>query len=240
MKCAWTMAAAALAISAASVFAGGAQAATVIDFTDRTVWSGSDGGATSSASYGDLIVNLSSIPANRLNFTQDFDGRGPSGYCAANGGRLACDSDGVGVIDDEITSQDNGPTPPRQSITVDFSKPIKALSFHFLDLFFDDTVGREDQEMARVYANGNRADTRMFSAIDRVFRDGGYREVLNPFGGLNINTLTFFANTTNDNVGNPDFALAAIEVQPIPLPAAGWLLLAGLGGLGALRRFRTT
>jgi hypothetical protein len=24
---------------------------------------------------------------------------------------------------------------------------------------------------------------------------------------------------------------------PIPLPAAGWLLLAGLGGLGALRRF---
>ena len=30
------------------------------------------------------------------------------------------------------------------------------------------------------------------------------------------------------------------DVPTIPLPAAGWLLLAGIGGLGALRRFRKT
>jgi hypothetical protein len=29
-------------------------------------------------------------------------------------------------------------------------------------------------------------------------------------------------------------------ISTIPLPAAGWLLLAGIGGLGALRRFRKT
>ncbi|ABV93490.1 hypothetical protein Dshi_1748 [Dinoroseobacter shibae DFL 12 = DSM 16493] len=28
------------------------------------------------------------------------------------------------------------------------------------------------------------------------------------------------------------------EATPIPLPAAGWLLLAGVGGLGAMRKFR--
>ncbi|WP_299782700.1 VPLPA-CTERM sorting domain-containing protein [uncultured Roseobacter sp.] len=27
-------------------------------------------------------------------------------------------------------------------------------------------------------------------------------------------------------------------VSPVPLPAAGWMLIAGLGGLGAMRRFR--
>jgi hypothetical protein len=30
---------------------------------------------------------------------------------------------------------------------------------------------------------------------------------------------------------------ADLEISPIPLPAAGWLLLSGLGGMAALRRF---
>jgi len=232
------MATAALAISAASVFSGGAQAATLIDFTDQSVWSGSGGGATASAPYGSLTVDLSSNPPDSLNFTQGFDGTGAATYCESGGGPLACDSDGVGVIDDEITNVDNTPTPPLQSITVNFSKQVKALSFHFLDLFFDDELDPEEQEAALVYANGNSADTRSFFAIDQFPLNGGYREVLNPFGGLNISSLTFFANNTNDNVADPDYALAGIEVQAVPLPAAGWLLLAGLGGLGALRRFR--
>ncbi|MEO3413698.1 CHRD domain-containing protein [Roseovarius sp. CAU 1744] len=39
----------------------------------------------------------------------------------------------------------------------------------------------------------------------------------------------------NYNAGLP---VLAGEISVVPLPAAGWLLIAGLGGLGALRRFR--
>ena len=45
-----------------------------------------------------------------------------------------------------------------------------------------------------------------------------------------------------NEAGNPNpgydggFDVAGVQVQPVPLPAAGWLMLAGFGGLAALRR----
>ena len=39
-----------------------------------------------------------------------------------------------------------------------------------------------------------------------------------------------------DGLGNDKFTVASIDVSAVPLPAAGWLLVAGLGGLAALRR----
>ncbi len=39
-------------------------------------------------------------------------------------------------------------------------------------------------------------------------------------------------------LGNDDFTLQSADVAPVPLPAAGLLLAAGLGGLAALRRKR--
>jgi hypothetical protein len=49
-------------------------------------------------------------------------------------------------------------------------------------------------------------------------------------------TVRFKHNKTNDGFGIAG-AMAA-KITPIPLPAGGWLLLAGLGGLGALARRR--
>ncbi|MEO9576479.1 MAG: VPLPA-CTERM sorting domain-containing protein [Tateyamaria sp.] len=34
----------------------------------------------------------------------------------------------------------------------------------------------------------------------------------------------------------PEFFIASIHTTPVPLPAAGWMLLAGVGGLAAMRR----
>lgn len=39
-----------------------------------------------------------------------------------------------------------------------------------------------------------------------------------------------------DGLGNDKFTVAELDVEVIPLPAAGWLLLAGIGGLAAFRR----
>lgn len=50
----------------------------------------------------------------------------------------------------------------------------------------------------------------------------------NPLGG---DCAGFFCSSGNDS-----FTVASIDVAPVPLPAAGGFLLAGLGGLALMRR----
>ena len=63
------------------------------------------------------------------------------------------------------------------------------------------------------------------------------------FAAWNISGLTSGDWDVTDPAWGSDKAISHIsfydtEIDPIPLPAAGWLLIAGVGGLAALRRRR--
>lgn len=190
-----------------------ASAATLIDFTDTTVWT--DGSSTTVVSGS--TVSLSSvggpITVNPGPIAVDDGGLG-----------LALLGDGLGVNDDEITN-------PAQSITVSFSGlGLRVNGFAFLDLFI--AKDGSEKEVARVQFNDGTVMT--FDAVN--VSNGGFGFF--GFAPKEATSVTFTALSTNDKRANPDLAVAAISVAPIPLPAAGWLFVSALVGMGVLSRRR--
>ena len=205
--------------------ATGASAATLIDFTDRPIWQGSGVGATSFHDYGDFTVTLFPNRARSLNFNQNFDG-GSVSYCG--GSPLACDSDGLGLVDDEITTFS---TTPKEYVEVVFSEAVKITDLYFLDLFKAKYTA--DLERAKVEVNGAGAPY-SFDAVSVFQQNGGFLHSIVSFD--NVTKLKFWAGTSNDGKGYPDFALGGITVSPVPIPAALPLFASGLGLMGWFAR----
>ena len=120
------------AMAAAGLFcsAVGASAAVLIDLTDSDF--------ITNGQYNVPITELESgIPGIKFSIAgsatplrNDESGNQSPGGCLPGGAPLACDNDGFGIGDDEVTGEN-------QSITLTFDGVVGFEKFYFLDLYYN-------------------------------------------------------------------------------------------------------
>ena len=205
-------------------------AAATIDFTDGT-WTA---GMAPSQVVDGVTVTLTGF--RHVNATGQVRQREVN-FSASEG------HDGVGISDDEISKFADA----YESLVLTFSEAVNVTGLGFLDLFV--TYGKTPQEGPREIARVefDNGIVRHFGAVQN-FGMGlpGALEV--SFKPITTTQLTFtlpgLGNgdlSNNDGVGVPDYSLASVTcdpISPVPLPAAGWMLLAGVAGLAGLKRAR--
>jgi hypothetical protein len=209
------------ALASAALFAGATTAdAYVIDFTDA--------GTGSSGSIFHGTVSWTMTASGILNNSQSFDGNSaPSG----TGLSFQTDGYGVGAHDDEITNYANN---KMEWIKVTFSAPVLVNAIAFLDLF--QSKDGSSQEVGQAAINGGFPIISLYA--NDIAGTGASGFVGASFAAISVTEIFFTVLSSNDNYGFADGALAGIGLAPVPVPAAGLLLLGGLGGLAAVRRRR--
>jgi hypothetical protein len=193
-----------------------------IDFTDS-------GTGTTGTLFGGSVT-WTMTASGILNNSQAFDGVATG---ATNASGLSFDTDGYGVgrTDDEITTFPGG---RQEWIKVSFSAPVLVNALYFLDLFIAPDGSSLEQAYATFSPTGS---VQTVSAVDTFNRvNGGFAST--TFAPILTSSIYFTIRSTNDSVGFADGALAGIGIAPVPVPAAGLLLIGGLGGLAALKRRR--
>ncbi|MBI1365644.1 MAG: VPLPA-CTERM sorting domain-containing protein [Alphaproteobacteria bacterium] len=200
------------AVAGALTLACAANAA-LLDFT-----SGAAGVPTGTVAGVSYAITSNGVVTN--NEAQD------GSSCFGHG--LACEIDGLGVGDDEITGGAPNTLQTGEWLTVTFDRQVRLTGVAVLDLFYSN----RGAEAATIAWQGGSAT---ISAAE--LEDSG----LSGFAALNFITgvLTNFVSFTAANLfgdnGNNDYAVAALSYEPVPLPAALPLFLAGLAGLGFAR-----
>ena len=234
----------AAAIAAATLAAGNASAAFYIDATvNGAVWSLVGNTATTIAplpGVGTVTATASASPITQTT----FDGNAAAtAFCAGGGGSLACQKDGFGVKDDEITD-------PSQSIVLSWTNPVTIAAIYLLDFFTNNLITNDPSwtEQADITINGvtrsffataTGGDTTgafTITAVDLLA--AGF--VAGDLSG--VTQITFAAPsvqgcTLTGGVGCNDYAVAGVAA--VPLPGAVWLFGSGLLamlGVGYTRR----
>lgn len=208
-----------LAMIAGVIGTAGAWAST-IDLTDNGAYT--QGTSQASGSVDGVSWTINPVPSSASLTYTTFDGTGGTGMNPD----LAFENDGIGITDDEVTY-------PRESLSMTFSQEVTVTGVYVLDLYGDEnvTVYADGVAVGQIVADPVNAPNAQSTTTD------GYSYIAFSTG-VTATTLTFMPGNTNDNAGSPDFALAAITLAPIPVPAAGLMLLGGIGALGALKRRR--
>jgi len=211
---------------------GGCLGLTTCNIGTATLTAGRDGGASGTATFGQ----------------QDF--RGAKG--------LGVRSDGEGSASNRFELQGARASNnfPGETITIDYASPTAILGVNLLFLYNPNTFGGDPQEIAYIdgFLGGSAVGNFKLSTIDNVPTfsfsgagsvtrtapfsgndDLGRFEISGLFGGATIDQLVFRAASVPSG-DTHDYAIES--VNPVPLPAAAWLLLAGIGGMGLVARRR--
>lgn len=239
-----------LTLAAASIAAlslGTANAA-LLDLTKHAVGAGSDTNSNGinerngvplnntlnpfEIRIGQLIVTITGVPsATNANFAP-----APGAHCSI----LACDSDGLGINNDEVGNRN------MQQVLVEFSVPVIVTELFYLDLFTDPTVStpsaaQTESAIAEMFTGTTSLGSfETFATTPRGSSAGFESQLLAGVGGV---TSILFTPGAGQDDSDGDFALAGISFTPqgniiTPVPGALPLFLAGLGGLAAARRRR--
>jgi hypothetical protein len=208
--------------------------ASTIDLTDNGSYTFTPSAAT--GTVDGVNWTLTPIPAHdSLTNGQAYDGSNPPPA------PLAFENDGIGVSGSncEAPGDTDEVSNPCEAIKITFGAEVTVTDVSVLDLFGAEKVFIFDD-------NGNLVGTihAGYAAGNNSY--GGYADGSTGTGalfttGVQTTSLTFvpgFQNDTPTSYGNPDFALAAITVASVPVPAAGLMLLGALGGLGLAKRRR--
>jgi hypothetical protein len=111
--------------------------------------------------------------------------------------------------------------------TLDFIKPVKEVGFFLTDV--NDVSGNLKVTLLNGKSVGAKFD---FAGAGGTRPNGEMVYVTALFDGP-ATKFTFTTNTKNDGWG-----IDNISAVPVPLPAAGWMLLSGLAAMAGLRRAR--
>ena len=204
-----------ICLAAFTLFAMPAYAALIaFDFTDRDVF----GDLNRKTSFGPITIDGFEISLSASGRMTTNTGRDRRGCARGNPGtqNLACDGDGLGVGDDEISA--NGEW---LSLTLNWLGIYTINSVEFLDLFTPEG-GRPEYAQYEINDGG-------LNNVASQGLTGGY--VFEPIGSI-VSGLTTIDFSTSLN-RRSDFALARIVVETqdrraVPEPGILAILAAGL------------
>ncbi|MEL7107202.1 MAG: VPLPA-CTERM sorting domain-containing protein [Pseudomonadota bacterium] len=221
-----------MALAAALALPGASFAATVVNFDD-----GSEGNLNGTEVFSGLVEVDGNGKTLGL-YNSNCNGNGSTQFgvsCTggdpdlASGTAFGTDPQGLVLIIEENPG-DSTPDDDRRGGTISFSFAqavvMNAITLLDLDRDFTNIMLTFFFEGGGVLSTGlNGADA--VTLLGSETGDNSLRRY--DFSGLA--PITGFDFKTTDSG-----AIASLEVTPVPLPAAGWLLIGGLGGLVAMKR----